>query len=530
MKISSNKLIYIVALFFVLFANYSFFNKTLEVYPANLANIGFLLSLALLLWSVIVIFLTLFGFKKTLKPIIIALLMISSFTAYFMDSYGIIIDDSMLVNTAQTNMSESMDLLSLEMFLYFIFLGLLPSLFVYFSKVEYINFKSELKNKLKAFGLSLVLIGVSVFAFSGHYASFFREHKPLRYHTNPTYWIYSVIKFSSSTLKKEQEFKVLDTNPNIKEENDKNHKELIIMVVGEAVRSDHFSLNGYSKETNPQLRKEDIVNFSNLTSCGTSTAHSVPCMFSQLTRETFDKDEAKYTQNALDILAKTGHINVLWRDNNSDSKDVATRLTYEDFKNPKNNTICDDECRDEGMLVGLDTYIQKHKDEDILIVLHQMGNHGPAYYKRYPKSFEKFKPVCETNQLESCTNEQISNAYDNAILYTDDFLVKTINFLKKYDGKYETAMIYMSDHGESLGENGVYLHGLPYMVAPDAQKRVGALMWFGNTIRHDFDYNKVVNSSKNEYSHDNLFHTLLGIFEIQSEVYEKEMDILHGSK
>lgn len=176
------------------------------------------------------------------------------------------------------------------------------------------------------------------------------------------------------------------------------------------------------------------------------------------------------------------------------------------------------ECRDEGMLVGLDKFIEKHKKEDILIVLHQMGNHGPAYYKRYPKEFEKFKPVCKTNQLEQCTKEEVGNAYDNAILYTDYFLSKTINFLKQYSNDYHTGLIYMSDHGESLGENGLYLHGMPYLIAPDEQRHIGALMWFGDD---DINTQRVKAYSNKRFSQDNLFHTLLGFFEVETNVYKK---------
>jgi lipid A ethanolaminephosphotransferase len=235
------------------------------------------------------------------------------------------------------------------------------------------------------------------------------------------------------------------------------------------------------------------------------------------------------TENVLDVLKHTKNVAMLWRDNNSDSKGVALRIPYEDYKTSKNNTICiEGECRDTGMLVGLDKFIEKNKGKDILIIIHQMGNHGPAYYKRYTKEFEKFKPTCQTNQLEDCTQQEITNAYDNAILYTDYFLDETIKFLKSYDDKYDTGLIYMSDHGESLGENGVYLHGLPYFMAPSAQTHIGSIMWFGKNMRKIIDVEKLKQQSAQEYSQDNLFHTLLGIFNVKTEVYKKDMDILNN--
>jgi len=451
-----------------------------------------------------------------------------------MNSYSAVIDDDMIRNIMQTNIDESMDLLTLKQMLYFLLLGVLPSLIIYKAPVEYKSLKKELFSKVKAVVILLLIIFVSVILFSKHYTSFIREHKPLRYSINPTYWIYSIGKYISSTSSTTIVIQKIGTDAKVIElDNDKNdeHTELVIMVVGEAARASRFSLNGYEKETNPLLKKENIINFTNMYSCGTSTAQSVPCMFSVFDKEHYSYKKGLNTYNILDILAYTTKIKVLWRDNNSDSKGVALRVPYQDYKSPKNNTICiDGECRDEGMLVGLDEYIEKNKNKDILIVLHQMGNHGPAYYKRYTKKFEKFKPVCKTNQLEICTKDEISNAYDNAILYTDYFLSKTINFLKKYEKTHETALIYMSDHGESLGENGIYLHGLPYFMAPDAQTHIGSLMWFGEEMSKNINIEKIKKNNAKRYTHDNLFHTLLGIFEVQTDVYDKNMDILNDNK
>lgn len=525
MKITQNKLIFITAAVFVLFYNFSFFSNVIKVYPVNLSNIGFLISLAVVLWGVIVFVLELFSYKKTIKPLLIILFIISSFTSYFMDSYGVIIDDSMLINAIQTNKEESLGLLSAKLLIYFVFLGIIPSFLIYKTKIHYSSIKKDLVAKIIAILGTIVLIGATITLFGGNYASFFREHKPLRQHTNPTFWIYSVGKFTGSLLKnKDKKVTPLGTDAKIEEH---ERKKIVIMVVGEAARWDHFSLNGYGRETNPMLKKEDIINLPNVFSCGTSTAHSVPCMFSIKTRKEFDIDNAPYEENALDVLNHTGKVAIIWRDNNSNSKNVADRIGEQDYRNNKNNTICDSECRDEGMLVGLDKFIEQNSNKDILIVLHQMGNHGPEYYKRYPKAFEKFTPTCKTNQLESCTKEQISNAFDNAILYTDAFLSKTVNFLKKYDNTHDTGMIYMSDHGESLGENGVYLHGMPYMIAPEAQKHIGAILWFGDNTKRTIPHQKIVQNAKKEYSHDNLFHTLLGIFGVKTSVYEKEKDMVN---
>ena len=533
---SQYKLINISAIFFVLFYNFSFFTNISKTYPFEGMNIIYILSTAILLICLIIFLITLFSSKYTTKPILIVLFITSSFSAYFMDTYNIVIDDSMIRNSLQTNLSESADLFSFKLVIYLFFLAFIPSYFIYKVDLDYKLFKQEMYAKFKTLFFSLAIILIILFSFSKFYTSFFREHKSLRFYTNPIYWMYSIGNYANKTLnngplsveKIGVDAKVAFDSTTPKEEK----TELIIMVLGETARADRFSLNGYEKETNPLLKKEEVVNFSNMYSCGTSTAESVPCMFSIFGKADYDYKKGISTENVLDVLTHTNHIKVLWRDNNSDSKGVALRVDYEDYRTSKTNTKCDDvECRDEGMLVGLEDYIKNNKGKDIFIILHQMGNHGPAYYKRYPKEFEKFTPVCKSNQLEECTKEEVSNAYDNAILYTDYFLSKVINFLKPYSKDYETAMIYMSDHGESLGENGVYLHGLPYFMAPNEQKHIGSLMWFGGVdIKEDIDVEKLSSYKNQSFTQDNLFHTLLGLFEVETSVYKKEMDILYNAK
>ena len=164
---------------------------------------------------------------------------------------------------------------------------------------------------------------------------------------------------------------------------------------------------------------------------------------------------------------------------------------------------------------------------DVLIVLHQMGNHGPAYYKRYPASFERFTSVCKTNDLGACSREEIVNAYDNAVLYRDFFLSKVIELLKRNDAEFETAMLYVSDHGELLGD-GLYLHGLPYFLAPEAQKHVPFVMWFGRNFDPQ-SLSSIQTKRLEQLSHDNVFSTLLGLFEIQTADFDPKMDILDHS-
>ena len=521
-KLTSTKLSAIVALFLVLFDNISFFKHVTEIYEVSMSNLGFLVSLGLILTAVIMVLVTLLSSRYTLKPLLIAFVLIASVTNYFMNTYNVILDDTMIQNAIETNVNESLDLINLKLLGYLFFLGIIPSLIIYRVPVSYGSFKEEIWAKIKSIAIALIIILVMLFAFNRFYTSFFRENKPLRYYTNPTFCLYSSGKYIFNTFyKKETTLKQIGLDAKRAED---GVRKLTIVVVGEAARANRFSLNGYERETNPLLKKEEIINFSNLYSCGTSTAISVPCMFSGLERKNYTDKEAKASENVIDVLKHSG-ASVLWRDNNSDSKGVALRVTYQDYRTAGNNTLCEDECRDEGMLVGLQEYVDAQKG-DVMIVLHQMGNHGPAYYKRYPKAFEKFTPTCQTNQVEKCSAEEIGNAYDNAILYTDYFLSKTIDFLKQNDKNFQTAMIYMADHGESLGEKGLYLHGVPYFMAPDEQTHVGALMWFGEKSKARINVQTLSQKTNLAYSHDNLFHTILGVMGVQTALYDKTKDIL----
>jgi lipid A ethanolaminephosphotransferase len=523
MKITSNKLIILTAIFIVAVDNVKFFTDLARVFPFSIANSGFLTSTAVVFISILVVLFTIFNTRFTLKPFLILTILTASFSSYFINTYNVIIDDTMIQNVAETSMSESLDLISFKLLLYVLVLGVIPALVVYRCKVDHHSFKMVTLLRLLTLAGVVALIVIVMLPFSGFYASFFREHKPLRYNTNPTYAFYSAGKYLTNTaFAGERPLQMIGLDA--QRDAASTTRRLAIVVVGEAVRADRFSLNGYERKTNPLLEKEDIINFPEMYSCGTSTAVSVPCMFSVLERENYSDSLAKSTENVLDVLARAG-VQILWRDNNSSSKGVADRVRFEDFRTPDRNPDCVGECRDIGMLTGLQEFIDGQKG-DVLIVLHQMGNHGPAYFKRYPEAFGVFSPVCANNQIEACSNEEISNAYDNAVLYTDYFLAQVIRLLKENDRMFQTSLIYMSDHGESLGEGGLYLHGMPYFIAPKEQKHVAALMWFGPSTKNSIHTETLQQVAGHSFSHDNLFHTLLGLMKVKTSVYAAEKDIL----
>jgi lipid A ethanolaminephosphotransferase len=302
-----------------------------------------------------------------------------------------------------------------------------------------------------------------------------------------------------------------------------------IIVVGETARAMSFSLNGYGRDTNPRLALErSLVNFSDVSSCGTATAVSVPCVFSDLTRSGYSDDKARSKEGLLDVLRRAG-MEVIWRDNNSGCKGVCDRVTFEDMSKPvPGSPFCNtDDCYDEHLLEGLPALIRS-AERDLVIVLHQKGSHGPAYWKRYPPGFGKFGPVCRTSELEKCSRDAIAAAYDNTILYTDHFLDRTIALLK--EAGVPASMLYFSDHGESLGEKNMYLHGAPYMFSPEEQRKVPMMLWMSDsfTSRFHIDRGCLAARSGQRFSHDNVFHSTLGMLNVNTAVYNAKLDLFQA--
>ncbi|TXS95981.1 phosphoethanolamine--lipid A transferase [Parahaliea maris] len=516
-------LILTVSAYFTLALNWAFFRNSYAVFGHEPGGLVFLVSLGSLLFAVTVLLLSLVCVRYLTKPVLVAFLLVAACGNYFMYRYNIIVDTTMLSNIRETDGVEVSDLLTPALLLQVILLGVLPAALVLSARISYPSFAREHWQRVKLACFSILLALASIEPFTAYYSSFFREHKALRYYTNPLTPVYSVSRVVGGWLASDGDhtLQIVGKDAHLPETD--QDRELVILVVGEALRSDHFGLNGYSRNTTPYLEREAVFSFPRAFSCGTATAYSVPCMFSLAGRSSFDIDEAKDQENLLDVLRHAG-VNVLWRDNNSDSKGVATRVAFQNFRSDANNPTCDTECRDVGMLSGLDDFIVEHPEGDVVIVLHQMGNHGPAYFKRFPEEFAVFEPYCHSNRLETCSDQEIVNAYDNAVRYTDYFLGKAIEFLKGYDDRFETALLYVSDHGESLGERGIYLHGLPYYLAPDSQRHIASALWLGNRFEADRDIVKA-NTSR-EVSHDNYFHTVLGLLEIQTAVYQPELDLL----
>jgi lipid A ethanolaminephosphotransferase len=532
-KISISFVTLAASVWFLLLDNWSFWHALFRIVG------GQGLSSTLVIASLLVVFVLLFNVllglvchPGTTKPILLILLITTSVATYFMNEYSAMLDKGMISNVFATDPAEIRDLLSLKLLFYILLLGILPSALVLWIRIDYYGFWRGILGKLGWMTGSALVVTAIVVLFYQDYASIFRNHREIRYLLTPSNYLSATYGVLRAKYARPQEVRIIgeDARLNIPQAA-VGKKALTIIVVGETARAANFSLGGYPRQTNPLLTREDIVYYSNATSCGTDTAISVPCMFSNLGRTGYSEDKAAEQQNLLDVLKRAG-ITVLWRDNNSGCKGVCARVAYQDVSNLNNATLCrPDECYDEILLENLQEYFDR-LDRDAVIVLHQKGSHGPAYYLRYPDQFRVFTPLCQTNELEKCSREEIVNVYDNTIRYTDYILDRIIGLLKHNAGRFDVSLIYMSDHGESLGENHLYLHGLPRMIAPAEQTHIPMIVWLseGALHRHGLDAKCLKGHRNDAYSHDNLFHSVLGLMDVQTHIYQPDLDLFHSCK
>lgn len=497
----------------------------------SLAQLPLLAGCFLLIVFLFNAVLALCSFRFVLKPLLVVLFVATGLTAYFMSHYGVQIDKSMIQNVFETDAREAAELLSVRLILVMLLLGALPALAVWRAEVSFPQGLRGLARRAGVAAGSLALAALLLVAFFKTLAPTLREHRELRYLLTPTNYIQAINGYVKQRYARKVVVAPLGTDA-VKGASggDKSRRSVTVIVVGETARAANFSLDGYARQTNPQLMLQpELLNFTRVSSCGTATAVSLPCVFSVLGREHYSDTQAYAQEGLLDVLKHAGY-SVLWRDNNSGCKGACDRVVYEDLSVPEpgNQWCVADECYDERLLDRLPDIIGEARD-DMVIVLHQKGSHGPAYYKRYPSQFKRFTPVCETNELEKCSRDSIIAAYDNTILYTDHFLNKTIELLKASERRYpvDTAMLYFSDHGESLGEHNLYLHGAPYMISPAEQREVPLMLWLSEGFRgrYGIDQRCLAARTGQDFSHDNVFHSVLGMLNVNTAIYNPRLDI-----
>ncbi|HHH3395004.1 TPA: phosphoethanolamine transferase EptA [Klebsiella aerogenes] len=514
-----------------IFLNLAFYRQVFPLLPVNnLHNWLVFLSMPIVAISVMNIITTLASFLKLDRVVISLFILLSASAQYFIWTYGVVIDRSMIANIFDTTPAESFALLSTQMVIVLGLSGLLMVLVAWWIKVRRpASFWRGTAMRLLNIAISALLIVLVAALFYKDYASVFRNNKELVKSLSPSNSIVALNSWYAHNR--------MDNLPLVKIGEDAKQKavmhngarkNLTIVVLGETSRAENFSLGGYDRETNPRLKQDDVVYFPKTTSCGTATAVSVPCMFSNMPRAHYDEELAHHQEGVLDILQRAG-VQVLWNDNDGGCKGACDRVPHQNVTNLNLSGECiDGECYDDVLFHNLDSYID-NLQQDGIIVLHTIGSHGPTYYNRYPAEFKKFTPTCDTNEIQSCTQQQLTNTYDNTILYVDYVVDKAIKLLQSKQDKFTTSLVYLSDHGESLGEDGVYLHGLPYSIAPDTQKHVPMLLWLSPDYQQRYGVSSQClqqQAKTNDYSQDNLFSTLLGLLGVNSREYQAKDDLL----
>lgn len=519
--LTSSQLLLVITLYFTLVFNYPFLRGFMgAILALEQFNMMFLLSVPVVTGSILLIVFSFLALPKLLKPILIIITLTSALVFYASLNYGTVFDYGMIQNSVETDQGEALSYVNFQALITFLLVGVLPTLFIAATKLTPLSIGRAIVSRLRLIAAAFAVLLTLVFFFYQDYAAVGRNNSHLKKIINPTQYIYSGVKYvKHNYFDSEIPFKTLDSSPTL---NTPKEKEVMVIMLGETARAQNFASNGYSKATNQYTAPYTMTSFEHMYSCGTATAVSVPCMFSSMTRDNFERRQADKQQNVIDIAQLAG-FDVQWISNNG-CKNVCDRVPTINIDLDQPNPLCDGHyCQDEILLTPLAKKLANLQREKTLMVLHMMGSHGPTYYKRYPNSHQKFTPDCQRSDIQNCSQEQPVNTYDNTIAYTDFVISKVVAQLDSLAPQYKTSMLYVSDHGESLGESGVYLHGLPYSFSPVEQRHIPMLLWSSNQ-RHS---NACISrrARQQEFSHDNLFHSLLGWLSISSSAYQSELDI-----
>lgn len=466
------------------------------------------------------------------KPLLAILILVSAASAYYVDTFGVRLNEEIIQSIFETQRAEAMQLITTGSVGWIALFGILPAVLVLLVPVRFLPPRKSLGLRALIVLFAAGLLLVPPMLTGRNYVYFERNHRSMYDVYNPYAALSGTFHYlQRDVFRRKKTMTPIGTDATLAPDAAMAaRKRVVVLVVGETARAENQSLQGYARETNPEMKRVGAIYFSDAWSCGTATTVSVPCMFSNMTRAKFDKPTAKAHWNALDVLQHAG-VDVYWRDNDEGCKDVCARVPNDDLTNAKIAGLCDaNGCQDEVLIADLPERLKKMRSP-ALLVLHIKGSHGPAYFQRYPAAFNVFKPGCDTAEVQTCTYAQTVASYDNTILYTDHVLGQVVDALKAAP-EIDSAMMYLSDHGESLGENDVYLHGADWATAPTQQKHIPMLMWLSpewvrdSGVRLDCMAQRRLQPA----SQDNVFHTLLGFFDTHTTVYTPELDLLAGCR
>ena len=525
----------VASLFWVLTANRPFFSAALHGREsADPATWGFALGLGVLLFALhagLVMLLALH--RRLLKPVLALLVVATAFASYFIQSLGIYLDPSMLRNVLHTDPAEARELLGWALVPHLLLYAALPlAVLAQVRIVARPPLRALAVRGLALAGLAGVLVAATLAMFQP-FSSLMRNHKELRYQITPANWVWSLATVAAAeppgTVHAKQPIG-LDAKPGPTWQA-ATRPRLVVLVVGETARRANWGLGGYARQTTPELAGLPVIDFADVASCGTNTEVSLPCMFAPVGRRDYDERRIRGSESLLHVAARAG-VAVQWRDNQSGCKGVCDGLPSEDTATLAPPTLCSEgHCLDETLLIGLEQRLRAAHGTQLL-VLHMLGNHGPSYFRRLQPAFARFQPACQSDDLQACSREQIVNAYDNALLYTDHVLATLVARLSEQAAQIDSTLMFVSDLGESLGERNLFLHGVPYAIAPREQTQVPMVMWWSAGFATDFGLQAdcMRERATRPARHDHLFHTVLSLLDVRTALYEPALDLTHGCR
>jgi len=551
LKVSVEQLMLAASLFWAFSANRLFFSAALkERLMTQPATWGFALALLVMMTALHYLLLSLVCTRRSVKPVLAVLLVGTAFATHFMQSWGVYLDPSMLRNVMRTDVAEARELFSWGLLPHLLLYAVLPLMLLWRVRVQPRPWPRAIGRRLAGLVAALVvLVGTLMLVFQP-FASMMRNHKEMRYLATPANYLWSIGAVAAAQAQgaaKPRQPIGLDAAPG-PALLARTKPLLVVLVVGETARAANWGLNGYTHQTTPELAAlaarsgqpgvGTLINFPDVSACGTNTEVSLPCMFAPVGRRDYDESRVRGSESLLHVVARAG-AGVHWRDNQSGCKGVCEGLPQDEVSSLKLPGLCaEGRCLDEGLLTGLEdrlaaaTKLAGTPAGTQLLVLHTLGNHGPSYFRRYPPAFARFQPACGFDDLQKCSRDEIVNAYDNALLYTDHVLVSLIAKLQAAQAGVDSVVLYVSDHGESLGENNLFLHGLPYAIAPDMQKRVPMTLWLsaGAPQALHLDAGCLGRRAAQPAAHDHLFHTLLALLDVKTGLYEAPLDLAQGCR
>ena len=462
---------------------------------------------------------SIFRFNKTLLKIWIAIiLVIASLSAFFINNDSIVFSRTLIKTIFVASVNEAMANFHYKIVIYFVLLGLLPIILL-FTKV---SIQKPIKTGKRSFPFSilmLIFIGVSYIFFQKEWIAIIIKHRSNLIAYDP---VESIIEAGIGEIV----YKILDKKHQIEPLTNKHSfkreekEELtVVLIIGESARSDRFGVLGYEKNTTPLLSSLNDLYAFKASACATLTLKAVPCMLSPLNASNFELDAEMGF--ATDVFNKYNFETSLISTNDVRRTDSLIAYIYNSFKNSYSYPGQIDEVA----LPKLTTEINKSGNK--FIVFHSYGSHF-QYQDRYPKEFEILKPACN-KAVYDCSKEEINNVYDNTIIYTDYIINEIIKKLKDKNA----ILFFVSDHGQSLGEYGIYKHGIPVAFAPQAQIDVPFFVWQSEKFKQlNPEKAKALSSfpKTEEISHDFLFHSLLDCSSFEGELIDKSLSLCQPKK